>query len=259
MRLEGQVAVITGAGSGIGREIARRFAREGARVAIADLKGEAAEEAAGEIEAAGGSALALTMDVTDEAGVNAGIERVVQHWGRLDTAIANAGIQIVHPIEDFPYEEFKRVVDIHLGGSFLVTKASIPHMYRQKSGSIIYMGSLHSHEPSPLKSAYVAAKHGILGLSRVMAREGGPHGVRANTICPGFVKTPLVEKQIPEQARSLGIPEEEVVSRIMLGRTVDGEFTTVEDVAEVAIFLAGFGSRALTGQSITVSHGWYMA
>ena len=259
MRLEGQVAVVTGAGSGIGREIARRFAREGARVAIADLKTEAAEDTASGIEAEGGSAIALSMDVTDEAAVEAGFARVAQHWGRLDTTIANAGIQIVHPIEDFPYEEFRRVVDIHLGGSFLVTKASLPHMYRQKSGSLIYMGSVHSHEPSALKSAYVAAKHGILGLARVAAKEGGPHGVRSNVICPGFVRTPLVEKQIPEQARSLGIPEEEVVSRIMLGRTVDGEFTTVEDVAEVAVFLAGFGSKALTGQSITVSHGWYMA
>ena len=259
MRLDGQVAVITGAGSGIGRAIARRFGTEGARVGVADLDGEAAETVAAEIEAAGGTAIALGMDVTDEAAVNAGMERVAQHWGRLDTAIANAGVQIVHPIEDFPYEEFRRVVDIHLGGSFLVTKASLPHMYRRKSGSLIYMGSVHSHEPSALKSAYVAAKHGVLGLARVAAKEGGPHGVRANVICPGFVRTPLVEKQIPEQARSLGIPEEEVVSRIMLGRTVDGEFTTLEDVSEVAVFLAGFGSNALTGQSLTVSHGWYMA
>ena len=258
MRLEDQVAWVTGAGSGIGREIALRFAREGAKVAVADLKEDAAQTVAGEIERAGGKAIALGMDVTDEAQVNAGAERIVSHWGRLDTTVANAGIQIVHPIEDFPYEEFRRVVDIHLGGSFLVTKASVPHMYRQKSGSLIYMGSVHSHEPSALKSAYVAAKHGVLGLCRVMAKEGGPHGVRSNIICPGFVRTPLVEKQIPEQARSLGIPEEEVVSRIMLGRTVDGEFTTLEDVAEIAVFLAGFGSKALTGQSIIPSHGWYM-
>ena len=120
------------------------------------------------------------------------------------------------------------------------------------------MGSVHSHEASPLKSAYVAAKHAILGLARVMAKEGAEHGVRSNVICPGFVKTPLVEKQIPEQAHDLGISEEEVVNRVMLGDTVDQTFTTVQDVADVAAFLAGFETNALTGQSIIVSHGWCM-
>ncbi len=129
---------------------------------------------------------------------------------------------------------------------------------RQGSGSLIYMGSVHSHEASPLKSAYVAAKHGILGLARVMAKEGAKHGVRSNVICPGFVKTPLVEKQIPEQAKDLGISEEDVVNKIMLGNTVDQEFTTVQDVSDMAIFLAGFDSNALTGQSMLVSHGWVM-
>ena len=199
------------------------------------------------------------MDVTDERAVDDGVARTVERFGRIDTMVANAGIQIVHPVEDFPYDEFRKVVDIHLGGSFLLTKACIRHMYPQKSGSLIYMGSVHSHEPSPLKSAYVAAKHAILGLARVMAREGGPHGVRSNIICPGFVRTPLVERQIPEQARDLGISEQEVVERVMLGRTVDKEFTTLEDVADVAVFLAAFRSNALTGQSIVPSHGWYMA
>jgi len=123
---------------------------------------------------------------------------------------------------------------------------------------VIYMGSVHSKEASPLKSAYVTAKHGLLGLARVISKEGGEHGVRANVICPGFVKTPLVEKQIPEQAKDLGISEEEVVKNIMLGGTVDTEFTTVDDVAEVALLFAGFPTNALTGQSLVVSHGWYM-
>ncbi|WP_182083928.1 3-hydroxybutyrate dehydrogenase [Aureimonas sp. ME7] len=258
MQLADQAAIVTGAGSGIGRAIALAFAREGASVGVADINAASAQKVAAEIEATGGRAIALAMDVTDEAMVNAGVEKVVDRFGRLDAMVANAGIQIVHPIEEFPYEEFRRVVDIHLGGSFLLTKAAVKHMYPRRSGSLIYMGSVHSHEASPLKSAYVAAKHAILGLARTMAKEGGRHGVRSNVICPGFVRTPLVEKQIPEQARDLGISEEDVVSRVMLGRTVDGEFTTLEDVADIAVFLAGFGSSALTGQSMTASHGWYM-
>lgn len=258
MKLEENVAVITGAGSGIGREIALQFVAEGARVAICDINMKGAKETVAEIEAQGGQAMAVEMDVTDEAAVMAGVDAVAERFGRIDTMISNAGIQIVHPIEDFPYADFKKMIDIHLGGGFLLTKACVKHMYPQNSGSLIYMGSVHSHEASPLKSAYVSAKHALLGLSRTMAKEGAKHGVRSNVICPGFVKTPLVEKQIPEQAQSLGISEEEVINRVMLGETVDQEFTTIKDVADVAVFLASFGSNALTGQSITVSHGWYM-
>ncbi|WP_206454600.1 3-hydroxybutyrate dehydrogenase [Aurantimonas marina] len=259
MQLEGNVAVITGAGSGIGREIALAFARKGARIAVCDIDVDGADATVAELEAAGAEAMAVTMDVTDESAVNAGVDDVAARFGRVDTMVSNAGIQIVHPIEDFPYSEFRKLVAIHLDGSFLLTKACVKHMYPRKSGALIYMGSVHSHEASALKSAYVAAKHGILGLSRVMAKEGARHGVRSNTICPGFVKTPLVEKQIPEQARDLGISEQEVVDRVMLGETVDQEFTTMADVAAVAVFLAGFPSNALTGQSIVPSHGWHMA
>jgi 3-hydroxybutyrate dehydrogenase len=259
MQMQGNVAVVTGAGSGIGRQIALSFAREGARLAICDIDMAAAGRVVGELEEAGAEAMAVEMDVTSEEAVNGGVDAVARRFGRIDTMVSNAGIQIVHPIEDFPYADFRRVLAIHLDGSFLLTKACVKHMYPQRSGSLIYMGSVHSHEASALKSAYVAAKHGILGLSRVMAKEGAKHGVRANTICPGFVKTPLVEKQIPEQAASLHISEKEVVDRVMLGGTVDQEFTTMEDVAEIAVFLASFRSNALTGQSIVPSHGWYMA
>lgn len=259
MQLEGNVAVITGAGSGIGKEIALAFAREGARVAACDIDVDGAQAVVDDMTALGAEAMAVTMDVTDESAVNAGVDDVATRFGRIDTMVSNAGIQIVHPIEDFPYAAFRKLVAIHLDGSFLLTKACVKHMYPQKSGALIYMGSVHSHEASALKSAYVAAKHGILGLARVMAKEGARHGVRANTICPGFVRTPLVEKQIPEQARDLGICEQEVVDRVMLGETVDQEFTTMADVAAVAVFLAGFPSNALTGQSIVPSHGWHMA
>mgnify|MGYP000402593830 CR=1 FL=1 len=147
---------------------------------------------------------------------------------------------------------------IHVDGAFLTTRACLPHMYKQGAGAIIFMGSVHSKEASPLKSAYVTAKHGLLGLARVIAKEGAAHNVRANVVCPGFVRTPLVDKQIPEQARELGISEDEVVRKVMLGNTVDQQFTTIEDVAEVALLFAGFESNALTGQSLVVSHGWFM-
>ncbi|MBI3672596.1 MAG: 3-hydroxybutyrate dehydrogenase [Rhizobiales bacterium] len=259
MKLEGKVAVITGAASGIGEAIARLYVVEGASVAIADLRLDAAEATAAALTKQGpGKAIGIGMDVSDESQVNAGIAKVVQQFGGIDIAISNAGIQIVHPLQDFPFADWKKLLAIHLDGAFLVTKACLPHMYDRKSGSIVYMGSVHSKEASPLKSAYVTAKHGLLGLARVVAKEGAVHGVRANVICPGFVRTPLVEKQIPQQAKELGISEDEVVKKIMLGETVDGEFTTLEDVAEVALFLAAFPNKALTGQSIVVSHGWHM-
>ncbi|TCQ29163.1 3-hydroxybutyrate dehydrogenase [Rhizobium sp. PP-CC-3G-465] len=259
MKLKDKVCIVTGSASGIGRAIAARYVAEGARVAIADLKREASDATAADLTASGpGEAIGLAMDVTSEAAVNAGVAAVVEKWGRVDVLVSNAGVQIVHRIEDFPFEDWKKMLSIHLDGAFLTTKACMPHMKRQGGGALIYMGSVHSHEASPLKSAYVTAKHGLLGLARVVAKEGGPHGVRSNVICPGFVKTPLVEKQIPEQAKALGISEEEVVKRVMLGGTVDTEFTTIEDVANVALFLAGFETNALTGQSLMVSHGWGM-
>ena len=259
MKLKDKVCIVTGSASGIGLAIARRYVLEGAKVAIADLRRDAAEATAAELTAMGpGEAIGLAMDVTSEEAVNAGVAAVVGKWGRVDVLVSNAGIQIVHKIEDFPFADWKKMLSIHLDGAFLTTKACMPHMKAQKGGAIIYMGSVHSHEASPLKSAYVTAKHGLLGLARVVAKEGGPDGVRANVICPGFVKTPLVEKQIPEQAKALGLSEDEVVRKMMLSGTVDAEFTTVEDVAEVALLFAGFETNALTGQSLVVSHGWYM-
>jgi 3-hydroxybutyrate dehydrogenase len=256
--LHGKSAIVTGAASGIGRAIAGAFARAGARVAVADLTLEAAEAAAGEIVAAGGDAIGLAMDVTDEAAVGAGVASAVAAFGGVDVLVSNAGIQIVHPIDDFPFAEWKKMLAVHLDGAFLTTKACLPHMYAAGSGSIIYMGSVHSKEASLLKAPYVTAKHGLIGLAKTVAKEGAAHGVRANVICPGFVRTPLVEKQIPEQAATLGISEADVVKNVMLKNTVDGEFTTLDDVANVAVFFASFPTNALTGQSLVVSHGWFM-
>ena len=257
MNLNGKVAIVTGAASGIGYAIARRYVQAGGRVVIADIKMDQAEKAAREL---GGpeKIIAIEMDVTSEEAVNAGVAKTVSTFGTVDILVSNAGVQIVHPLHEFPYSEWKKMLAIHLDGAFLTTKACLPHMYKQKSGSVILMGSVHSKEASPLKAPYVTAKHGLIGLSRVLAKEGAAYGVRTNVICPGFVKTPLVEKQIPEQSKSLGISEEEVVKKIMLGQTVDGEFTTMEDIAEIALFFAAFPTNALTGQSIVASHGWCM-
>ncbi|MFZ0871704.1 MAG: 3-hydroxybutyrate dehydrogenase [Rhodanobacter sp.] len=262
--LDGKVALITGAASGIGKAIAELYAKNGAAVAIADINQQAADAAAAEINAAGGKAIGIAMDVTDEAAVNAGTDKVVAAFGRLDILISNAGVQIINPIDQFAFADWKKMLAIHLDGGFLTTKAALQHMYRDdgtgksRGGMVIYMGSVHSHEASRLKSAYVTAKHGLLGLARTLAKEGAPRNVRSHVICPGFVRTPLVEKQIPEQAKELGISEADVIKNVMLKDTVDGVFTTVDDIAQTALYLATFPSAALTGQSIVVSHGWYM-
>ena len=259
MQLTDKVSLITGAASGIGLAIARKFASEGARVAIADLRLDGAQAAADAINADHpGMAMAVAMDVGDEDAVNAGVAAVIAAWGTVDVLVSNAGIQIVNPVESFAFADWKKMLSIHLDGAFLTSKAVLPTMYAQGSGTILLMGSVHSKEASALKSAYVTAKHGLMGLSRVIAKEGGPKGIRSNVICPGFVRTPLVDRQIPEQARELGISEDEVIRKVMLGQTVDGEFTTVEDIAEVALFFAAFPTNALTGQSLTASHGWSM-
>lgn len=259
MRLTEKTALITGAGRGIGYAIAEAYAREGARVAIADLDHEGAEAAAAAIRDAGGEALGLAMDVTDEDAVERGVARVVETWGGVDIAIANAGIQHIDPVDKLAFSDWRKVLAVHLDGGFLVSRACLRRMYAGgRGGTVLLMGSVHSKEASPLKSPYVAAKHGLLGLCRAIAKEGAAHGVRANLICPGFVRTPLVDKQIPEQARELGISEEAVIRDVMLKHTVDQEFTTLEDVAEVAVHLAAFPSAALTGQSVVVSHGWHM-
>ncbi|WP_321930401.1 3-hydroxybutyrate dehydrogenase [Paraburkholderia guartelaensis] len=259
MTLNEKVALVTGAASGIGESCARKLASDGATVVIADLNIANAQKVAEDIVANGGKAIAVAMDVTSEEAVNAGMAETVSRLGGLDVLVSNAGIQIVNRIEDYSFADWKKMLAIHLDGAFLTTRAALRHMYASsKFGAIIYMGSVHSHEASQLKSAYVTAKHGLLGLARVVAKEGGPRGVRANVVCPGFVRTPLVDRQIPEQAKALGISAQQVVKDVMLRETVDGGFTSLADVANTVAFLAGFESNALTGQSIVVSHGWFM-
>jgi len=257
-RFSGKVAIVTGAASGIGKEIALRFAAEGGVPVIADLNFDAADATVREIQGKGSDAFAVAMNVADETAVEKGVDDTMAKYGRIDLLVSNAGIQIVKPVVDLPFADWKRLLAIHLDGAFLTTKACLRHMYKARSGSIVYMGSVHSKEASVLKAPYVTAKHGLLGLCRVVAKEGAAYNVRANVVCPGFVRTALVDKQIPEQAKELGISEEDVVKHVMLKDTVDGEFTTTADVAEAVLFCAGFETNALTGQSLVVSHGWYM-
>ncbi len=258
-RLDGKLAIVTGSASGIGRQIALRFAREGAKVAVADLNLGGAQEVVSEITLDGGIATAVAMNVADEAQVDAGVDAVAARLGGVDILVSNAGIQHIAPLVDLSLADWRKILAVHLDGAFLTTRACLRHMIRQgRGGTVLYMGSVHSVEASPLKAPYVTAKHGLIGLARLVAKEGAAHGVRANVICPGFVRTPFVDRQIPDQARELGLTEDEVVKKVMLRETVDGEFTTVEDIAEVAVFFASFPLMALTGQSLVVSHGWHM-
>ncbi len=259
MDLKGKVAIITGSAQGIGREIAELYSKHNGKVVIADLNLQEAKKTAAEIaEKYQQPTLAVEMDVTNKEQVDQGVAETVKKFGQVDILVSNAGIQIISPLIDFDEKKWKKVIEIHLIGGFLTSQACMRAMSKSGGGSIIFMGSVHSVEASKNKSAYVAAKHGLMGLMRAIAKEGAEHNIRANLIGPGFVKTALVEKQIPEQAKSLHMSEEDVVKKVMLGETVDGEFTTTNDVAETALFLAAFPTNALTGQSLLVSHGWHM-
>lgn len=257
-RFTGKIGLITGSASGIGKEIALRFAAEGGTPIIADLNLAAAQATADAIKATGADAFAVAMNVTDEAQVEKGVADVIAKYGRIDVLVSNAGIQIVKPLVDFPFDDWKRLLSIHLDGAFLTTRACLKHMYAANYGRVVYMGSVHSKEASKLKAPYVTAKHGLIGLAKVLAKEGAEHNVTANVVCPGFVRTPLVDKQIPEQAEALGISEDDVIKKVMLKDTVDGEFTTTDDVADAVLFFAAAKNNALTGQSMVVSHGWFM-
>jgi 3-hydroxybutyrate dehydrogenase len=257
-RFKGRVAIVTGAASGIGKEIALRIAAEGGTPVIADLNLDAANATAREISGKGGEAFAVAMDVTYEDQVEKGVADTVAKYGKIDILVSNAGIQIVRPLVEFPFADWKKLLAIHLDGAFLTTRACLKHMYAAKYGRVVYMGSVHSKEASKLKAPYVTAKHGLIGLAKVLAKEGAEFNVSANVVCPGFVRTPLVDKQIPEQAKELNISEEDVIKHVMLKDTVDGQFTTTAEVADAVLFFAAAGTTAFTGQSAVVSHGWFM-
>lgn len=254
--MQNMTALITGAASGIGKACAQRMAEEGYSVVVADVDQPAAERLARELNASGHTAIAVRMDVTREDEVEAGFDRMMNTYGRCDLVLSNAGIQIVHPFDEYTFSEWKKMMAVHADGSFLVARAAFCRM-KHTGGRIMFTGSVQSFVGSKLKAPYNFAKHGVVGLAKSLAREGAEFGIYAYAICPSFIKTPLVEKQLPEQAAALGISEDEVAQNIMLRDTVDGAFTTVEDVADALAYLAG-DCGALTGQSLRLTHGWAM-
>ncbi|MEA5444561.1 3-hydroxybutyrate dehydrogenase [Gammaproteobacteria bacterium AB-CW1] len=245
--------LITGAGSGIGAGIAHDLAARGDQITVSDLSLEAAEATARAIRDAGGKAEALAMDVASDESVNAALDQLSDP---VEVLINNAGLQHVAALADFPMSKWDQLIQIMLVGAARVTRAVLPGMEARNFGRIINIGSIHSLVASPYKSAYVAAKHGLLGLSKVVALETAKSDITINTICPTYVKTPLVEQQIESQARSHGIPKSQVVDEIMLKPMPKGVFISFEELAGICHFLIGPAARNITGQTITVDGGW---
>lgn len=254
MSLEGRTALVTGAGSGIGRACARRLAAEGAHVVVADINAEAAGKVAAEI---GGTPVAA--DLSDP-------EFLVAWRGQLppspdtrlhaDIVVNNAGFQHVAPIEEFPPETFAKIIRVMVEAPFLIARAVLPGMYERGWGRIVNISSVHGLRASPYKSAYVTAKHALEGLSKVIALEGAPHGVTSNCVNPAYVRTPLVENQIADQARTHGISEDEVVERVMLAPAAIKRLIEPDEVAEMVAYLCGPQGSFVTGTSIPIDGGW---
>jgi len=245
--------LITGAGSGIGAGIARQLATAGHRLILADLDGESAEQQAATIKADGGDAIAIQLDVSSEDSIAAMIERID---APIDGLINNAGLQHVARLEDFPMERWDQLVQVMLVGVARLTRAVLPGMRETGFGRIVNIGSIHSLVASPFKSAYVAAKHGLIGFSKVVALETADTDITINTICPTYVRTPLVEQQIADQAKNHGISEDQVVENIMLKPMPKGVFISIEELAGITAFLMSSTARNITGQTITVDGGW---
>jgi len=245
--------LITGAGSGIGAGIAEGLARQGHRVIVSDLKLEAAEQIAAGLRDAGHRAEAVALDVSSEDSIRSMIEARPEP---IDVLVNNAGLQHVSKLEEFPMAKWNQLVQVMLVGVAGLTQAVLPGMREQGFGRIVNIGSIHSLVASPYKSAYVAAKHGLMGFSKVIALETADTDITINTICPTYVKTPLVDKQIADQARNHGISEVAVVKDIMLKPMPKGVFISFEELTGITAFLMSSVARNITGQAITVDGGW---
>ncbi len=255
-QLSGRAAIVTGAGSGIGRAIAQALAREGVAVAVADVDVGRAQTTAAEIAAAGGRAQAIACDVADVGAVRAMVAQTVERFGRLDILVNNAGVQYVAPIVEYPEERWDRLVGVMLTGTFLCTKHALPHMIRQRWGRVVNIASAHGLVASPFKAAYVAAKHGVVGFTKVAAWELGEHQITVNAICPGYVRTPLVEGQIADQARVHGIAPAEVVEKVMLPAHARKRLIEPEEVAALTVFLCTEAAAMITGAALPLDAGW---
>jgi 3-hydroxybutyrate dehydrogenase len=245
--------LITGAGSGIGAGIATELAAAGHHIILTDLDRRAVDAVAAQILAAGGSAEALALDVTSDDSVAAALAAATRP---VDVLVNNAGLQHVAPLEEFPIAKWDFLVQVMLVGVARLTRAVLPGMRERGFGRIVNIGSIHSLVASPFKSAYVAAKHGLVGFSKVIALETANTDITINTICPTYVKTPLVDKQIADQARTRGIPEAQVVSDVMLKPMPKGVFIGFDELAGIAAFLISPPARNITGHTITVDGGW---
>jgi 3-hydroxybutyrate dehydrogenase len=266
MRMDRLIAIVSGGGSGIGRAAARRYVKEGARVCVADINESAAHQVAQELNNKDDQddnerAFGLRVDVTSEEDIKAAFSETRHRFNApTNCVVSNAGVQSIAPIVEIELAQWQHMLAVHLSSSFLFTRELMRQMaeFEQREAAILYMGSVHSHEASVNKAPYVSAKHGLMGLCRTAAKEGGAAGLRANVVCPGYVYTPLVAEQIPKTAARLNITEEQVISDVMLSNTVDSQFTTVDDIAQLCVDLVKFPSAALTGQSFIASHGWVM-
>jgi 3-hydroxybutyrate dehydrogenase len=256
MSLENAVGIVTGGASGIGLSIAETFAKNGANVSVADLDDKGGKMAVDKIKEIGRDAIFVNTNVTRAEDCKRLINETVHKFGRIDVLVNNAGLQYVSPITEFPEEKWDLLIDVMLKGTFLCTKYALPHMIERKTGRIINMCSIHGLIGVEFKAAYVSAKHGVIGLTKVTALEMAKHNITANAICPTFVRTPLVEKQIDDQARSHGMPREEVMEKVILAEAPMKRMLEPEEVAELAVYLASDSARNITGAAIPIDEGW---
>ena len=254
--MKGRVAVITGAASGIGYAIAKSFAQAGANCVIADIDPDSGERARVELEALGPACAFVATNVSDAAQVRRLMDTAIDKFGRLDILVNNAGLQHISPVIDFPEERWDYLIGVILTGTFLGCKYALPHMIRQKWGRVVNIASLHSKVASPFKAAYVSAKHGVLGLTKVVALEVAEHNITSNAICPAYVRTPLVEKQIQEQAVRHGIPAADVVTKIMTEPAAIHRLLEPEEVAALALYLCSDVAAGITGAALDIDLGW---
>jgi 3-hydroxybutyrate dehydrogenase len=254
--MQGKVAIITGAASGIGFAIAQAFAQAGARVVIADLDPVSGEQARAEVEALGGSAAFVKTDVSRAEDVRQLVSKAVEIYGTVDVLVNNAGIQHVAPITDFPEDRWDALIGVMLTGTFLCSKYALPYMIEKKWGRIVNIGSIHSKVASPFKAPYVAAKHGVLGLTRATALEVAAYNITVNAICPTYVRTPLVEKQLATQAQRYGITTEEVITKIMTEPAAIKRLLEPKEVASLALYLCSPQAAGITGAGLDIDLGW---